>query len=78
MHRGLSGSLRLLCGLCGSAHSRLLRPGMHHEIPNLVGGLDDEHSDIGIFDGALSYGGATGESHFHLLAYAADTQVLSL
>ena len=27
--------------------------------------------DIGIFDGALSYGGATGESHFHLLAYAA-------
>lgn len=51
---------------------------MHREISHLVGGLDDEHSDLGIFDGALSRGGATGESHFHLLANAADTQVLSL
>ena len=28
--------------------------------------------DLGIFDGALSRGGATGESHFHLLANAAE------
>ena len=29
--------------------------------------------DFGIFDGALSRGGATGESHFHLLANAAES-----
>ena len=28
--------------------------------------------DLGIFDGALSRGGAAGESHFHLLANAAE------